>query len=279
MQFCKFIPFNFKFLVAKISGCFSAFKLSHSFFLFFLFFLKLKDLNFTGITHFNHFFLSSKKNTLASLFLTFQCLQCVRLDGAALGQILCFMVALASLPPAGPLSATRTPQSRLNGWEALWKTVAVLLPGCAPTSVSKAQHSDGYIEFRTRIFFFDFFFFKARQWQPLQLYLTLNAVLLSRERSSKLSPESGIQLITQKTLFIILYLNGHFENVPLWLCWMCGGVAECTSVAVNWDAGAPCLEGGEWPHGRGQDNRSHDEWTLPPLDGGARASDAQQPQH
>lgn len=30
----------------------------------------------------------------------------------------------------------------------------MLLPSCAPTSVSKAQHSDGYIEFRTRIFFF-----------------------------------------------------------------------------------------------------------------------------
>lgn len=223
------------------------------------------------------FFITLKKNRekkhSATLFLP--CVASMCTSGRCCFRTnLMFHIAAASPPPAGPLSATRTPQSRLNGWEALWKTVAPLLPSCAPTSVSKAQHSDGYIEFRTRIFFF-----KAWQWLPLQLYLTLNAVLLSRARSSKLSPESANRLITHKTLFIMLHLNGHFWNVPLWLQLNECDMVKCHKCHCHWAAGASCLQGGKWPDGRGQDNWSDDERTLPSLDGAARARDLPEPQH
>lgn len=124
-----------------------------------------------------------------------------------------------------------------------------------------------------------FFFFQAWQWLPLQLYLTLNAVLLSLVRSSKLSPESGNRLITHKTLFVILYLNGHFWNVSPWLKLNVHDMLKCHECHCHWVAGASCLQGGEWPNGRCQDNWSDDEWTLPSVDGGARACDVQEPQH
>lgn len=156
--------------------------------------------------------------------------------------------------------------------EKLWlrSSLAVLPPLCPRLSTLMAifNSEQGF-----------FFFFKARQWLPLQLYHTLNGVLFSRVRSLKLSPESGNQLIPHKTLFLLYCI----WMVIFEMCSLAElnvhGMAKCHQCHCHWDAGATRLQGGEWPNGRCQDNRSDDEWTLPPTDGGARARDVQEPQH
>lgn len=130
---------------------------------------------------------------------------------------------LPPFPQPEPLSATRTPQSRLNGWEALWKTVAVLLPSSAPTSVSKAQHSDVYIEFWTSIFFFLNMtmaasaivpHIKCRPFEPRALFKTFPRIWQSA---------SNTQNTLRHCIWMVIW------NVPPRLSWRC---AACVTSIV-----------------------------------------------
>lgn len=148
-----------------------------------------------------------------SFFVTFASalLMCATWWGYLMTSVV-FLSALGSLPPR-PLSAPRPPQPRLNGWAALWKTVAVLIHK-PPSLCSRLCLQGSALRWAYWIHEEGF---QSRQWQTSTIVAIIigQSLELCAASSAKLCIDSGKQLTVLKAFSHCVAFEWSFWNVPL----------------------------------------------------------------